>query len=205
MLMIDDPQYTPMDLETHSKESTWVYGLFLDRMSHPVAQKVIKSHEDEMNILHLWRDICETMDKIIMIDIKPLDLLDSLTNKENRMIEWHGTQTQFVEMFEDMVNSLWTTEAGTLTSEHQLMTFLNDAVSGVPNLTPILHLMNSICKDTGPTRITWNKYLKEIRTRVMKYDLSECFTSDQNFCRKKHKNPPSNEMDFFKPGSGKLC
>jgi hypothetical protein len=101
-----DPQYTPTDSETHSKESIWVYGLFLDRMSHPVAQEVIKSHEDEMNILHLWRDICKTMDKIMMIDIKPLDLLDSLTNEENNMVKWHGTQTQFVEMFEDMVNSL---------------------------------------------------------------------------------------------------
>jgi hypothetical protein len=42
-----------------------------------------------------------------------------------------------------------------------------------------------------------DEYLKEIRMRAMKYDLSECFTSDQNFCGKKHKNPPSNEMDFF--------
>ena len=107
-------------------------------------------------------------------------------------------------MFEDMVNSLWTTEPGTLISEHQLMTFLNNAVSGVPNLAPILHLMKSIHKDTEPTRITWNEYLKEIRMRVMKYDLSECFTSDQNFCGKKHKNPPSNEVDFCKPRSGKL-
>jgi hypothetical protein len=53
-------------------------------MSHPVVQEVIKSHEDKMNILHLWRDICEIMDRIMMIDIKPLNLLDSLTNKENK-------------------------------------------------------------------------------------------------------------------------
>jgi hypothetical protein len=113
-------------------------------MSHPVAQEVIKSHEDEMNILHLWRDICKTMDRIMMIDIKPLDLLDSLTNRENNMIEWHGTQTQFMEMFEDMVNSLQTTEPGTFISKNQLMSFLNDAVSGIPNLAPILHLMKSM-------------------------------------------------------------
>ena len=120
------------------------------------------------------------------------------------MIKWHSTQTQFVEMFEDMVNSLWTTEPRTLISEHQLMTFLNDAVSGVPNLAPILHLMKSIHKDTGPTRVTWNEYLEEIRMRAMKYDLSKCFTSDQNFCGKKHKNPPSNDADFCEPGSGRL-
>ena len=105
------PQYMPMDPETHLKESIWVYGLFLDRMSHPVVQEVIKSHEYEMNILHLWRDICKTMDRIMMIDIKPLDLLDSLTNRENNKIEWHGTHTQFfMEMFKDTVNSLQTTE-----------------------------------------------------------------------------------------------
>jgi hypothetical protein len=122
-------------------------------MSHPVAQEVIKSHEDEMNILHLWRDICKTMDKIMMIDIKPLDLLDSLTNRENNMVEWHGTQTQFVEMFEDMVNSVMqTTEPGTLISKWQLMSFLNDAVSGVPNLAPILHLMRSIARTQDQTR-----------------------------------------------------
>jgi hypothetical protein len=57
------------------------------------------------------------MERVMMIDIKPLDLMDSLTNEENKMVEWHGTQTQFMEMFEDMVNSLWTTEPGTMISE----------------------------------------------------------------------------------------
>ena len=132
-----DLQYTPTDPETHSKESIWLYSLFLDRMSHPVAQEVTKSHKDKMNIFHLWRDICKTMDRIMMIDIRPLDLLDSLTNRENSMIEWHGTQTQFMEMFKDTVNSLQTTEPGTLISKHQLMMFLNNSVSGVPNLAPI--------------------------------------------------------------------
>ena len=91
-----------------------------------------------------------------------------------------------------------------LVSEWQLMTFLNDAVLGIPNLAPILHLMRSIHKDTGPNKVMWDKYFKEIRTRVMKYNLSECFSSGQNFCGKKHKNPPTNKADFCKPGSSKF-
>ena len=120
------------------------------------------------------------------------------------MVEWHDMQTQFVEMFEDTVNLLQTTEPGNLISEWQLMTFLNDAVSGIPNLAPILHLMRSIHKDTGPNKVMWDEYLEEIRNRAMKYDLSKCFSLDQNFCGKKHKNPPTSEMDFCKPRSSKL-
>ena len=66
----------------------------------------MRSHEDERNILHLWRDICKIMERVMIIDIKLLDLMDLLTNEENKMVEWHGTQTQLMEMFEDMVNSL---------------------------------------------------------------------------------------------------
>jgi hypothetical protein len=73
-----------------------------------------------------------------------------------------------------------------------------------PTLHPFYILMKSIHKDTGPNKVTWDEYLEEIRTRVMKYNLSKCFSSDQNFCGKKHKNPPTNEMDFCKPRSGKL-
>ena len=57
-------------------------------------------------------------------------------------------------MFKDTVNALQTTKLGTLISKHQLMTFLNDSVSGIPNLAPILHLMKSIRKDSGPKKVT---------------------------------------------------
>ena len=84
------------------------------------------------------------------------------------------------------------------------MMFLNDAILGIPNLAPILNLKKTVFKDTGPNKITLDDYLKEIRNRAMKYDLSECFSSDQNFHGKKCKNPPTNETDFCEPQSGML-
>ena len=148
----------------------WLYKVFQDTMICAPARDIVTAHIQDKDTRAIWTEICEHFKTSMAGELRAQNTSTYLTSTRLHLMNWRGTQANFILHYKeqarqhsDMSDSPYT--------DKQKISFLNAAVSGVPNLATVYQLHMSSRKAAGNTTpLTFNEYCALLLTQAEVYD-----------------------------------
>jgi UDP-2,3-diacylglucosamine pyrophosphatase LpxH len=137
-----DENHVIMNKELNRAQRSWLFKVMQDSFKQPTCKATVTKYEDTKDTQAIWKDIVQEMEKSMAARIHTGVLSTYLTNTKLATQGWKGTQTNWIIHFNEQARC-YNEVANDPYTPSMLMQFMENAVSGVPNLKNVLRSLRS--------------------------------------------------------------
>jgi hypothetical protein len=151
-----------MNEELDKAQQSWLFKVMQDSFKQPTCKAIITKYEETKDTRAIWKDIVREMEKSMAAQIHTGVLSTYLTNTKLATQGWKGTQTNWIIHFKEQARRYNEVTSDPYTPS-MLMQFMENAVSGVPNLENVLRSLRSSRVAAGVKGdVGWEEYIQTL-------------------------------------------
>jgi hypothetical protein len=175
-----DEKHVVVNEELDRAQRSWLFKVMQDCFKQPTCKAVVTKYEDTKDTRAIWTEIIREMEKSMAAQIHTGVLSTYLTNTKLATQGWKGTQTNWIIRFKEQARRYNEVATDPYTPS-MLMQFMENAVSGVPNLKNVLRSLRSSRIAAGVRGdVRWEEYIQTLMQHSQVYDASRARRSTLN-------------------------
>lgn len=175
-----DESYVVSNKLLDDTQMKWLYKVFFDILKDPSAVTVVHAFQDTKDTRGLWKSLCKAYDNSMSAQLKAQLISTYITSTRLDKSNWRGKQSEYILHYKEQTRRFNEIATGTNRySDSQLVTFLQAAVAGTPNLSNVLTTYRTAARSAGHTReITFDEYVLELTEQAAVHDAGNTFRSN---------------------------
>ena len=175
-----DEKHVVSNKELDKAQRSWLFKVMQDSFKQPTCKAIVTKHEETKDTRAIWKEIVKDMEKSMAAQIHTAALSTYLTNTKLASQGWKGTQTNWIIHFKEQSRRYNEIAIDPYTPS-MLMQFMENAVSGVPNLENVLRSLRSSRVAAGVRGdVGWEEYIQTLMQHSQVYDASRSRRSTLN-------------------------
>lgn len=168
--LIEDPSYTPENLELDAKQQKWIYNVLTGTLKASSARAICLRHRDTKNVRLLWKELCQEMESSVTTELRTQKYMTYLTGTRLKDINWSGKQETFLNNWAETMrrhNEIAQQEI----PDALAVSLLSTCLMGTPNLENVLPLYRTAQKAAGLSgKITFAEYMESLHQAAQARD-----------------------------------
>ena len=167
-----NPDYVPDNIGLHKAHEAFLYRALYEHMKLPAGKTIVRNYIKSKDVCSIWNDICLHYEKSRSAELSSGAMSSWLTSSRLKDLDHVSGQEKFLMEYAEKArlhNEMLPEGEGY--TDSQLITFLNNAITGVLNLSNVLSNTRQTYKAAGITDdLSFGAYIALLTEQAQVHD-----------------------------------
>ena len=160
LLHMIDPGYVVVNKELDQHQNGWLYKVFEETFTHPMAKTIITAHAKEKDVRSMWQDLVTYYDSSMAASIRSQKHSSYITSTRLDTASWRGTISSYLLHFKEQIR-LYEETSDQPYTDMQKIQFMQNALAGTTELNCVCRQNSAAARAAGIKKpITFEEYFQ---------------------------------------------